>query len=397
MTTTTLTQLSIPKINAGTTGDTFLLEDGIYDHVSREAITKSVIVKAKNPGKAIIKGAPIDLKAINIEFSNFDLQYSISEDYIHIEKPCKLLGNKIHFANTAKGKWIIVNDPDVTIAGNEIYNKTTMDTFITVNEPGVKIQNNYFHDLIGSGTPMEAIRLGASSLRAVDFHSDVSGNTFERIKADTELITVKSSNNNIHDNIFKDNVSSTTFRHGRNNKFVNNKLENTGLRIYGKGHTVTGNNFKRNPNNQLRQIVIGNGEFAEEEQNTTASYTQVRDLLFQNNYIDAQDSTDLIIFCWGYDSGRALKPVNNKVLNNTILGSKGILANTNDGASWANNEITGNVLWATGSAKYGDMPSAGYTKKDPNVVTPPPDPTPIPLTIEERVAALEKRVTALEV
>src|ERR1051325_594955 len=389
----TYTNLAKAVTDANSIGGLVEMDDGTYDCLgSRGALTKAnTIFKAKNQGKAILKGAPIDIKAQGIEFSGFDIQYSISEDYIHLESTCKLLNNKIHMANLTTQKWILANDPDITIAGNEIYNKTTTDDIITVNEPGVKIQNNYIHDQTGTGTTTEAIRLGASSLRTVDFHSDVSGNTFERIKADTELITVKSCNNDIHDNIFRDNKSSPTFRHGRNNKFRNNKLENTGLRIYGKGHTVTGNNFKRDSNSQLLQIVVGNGEWAEEEQNTNAGYTQVRDLTFDNNWIDAEDSTDLVIFCWGYDAGRSLKPINNKVTNNKILGSKGILANSHDGASWNNNTISSNMLWNTGTAKLGDMPTSGYVRQDPNAVTPPPV-----LTIEQRVKALEDEMVIIK-
>ena len=363
---TVYTNLSkaITDANAGN-ANLVEMEDGTYDISSRAALThSSVIFKAKNTGKAILKGAPIDLKGTGMEFSGFDLQYSTSGDYIHIERTCKLLNNKIHFANSAKGKWIIVNDPDVSIIGNEIYNKTTMDTFITVNSPGAKIQNNYFHDLIGSGTPMEAIRLGASSLRAVDFHSDVSGNTFERISADTELITVKSSNNDLHDNTFRNCNSSPTFRHGRFNKFRNNKCLGSGLRIYGKGHEVSGNQFIRNPNSQLLQVVIGNGEYAEEEQNTTAGYTQVRDLVFKNNYIIGEDSTTNILLCMGYGSHN-LKPINNQFLDNIITGARGTLANTHDGASWTGNTLSNNIQWVTGSALYGNMPGI---HKDPKLV-----------------------------
>lgn len=415
MTTTTLTQLSIAKVNAGAAGDIFLLEDGTYDHVSREAISKGgVTLKAKNQGKAIIKGAPIDVSGPQVTFDGFELQYSSTEQTVVSLRGTgyKFTNNKCRFGNPTANRndWIVVKGADGgLIQGNDIGNKTGMGNMLLIG-PGTIVKNtkvldNKIHDFTGGvGNGAEAIRFGASQVAREEFAVEFANNEVYNINtSDDELITVKSSKNNIHDNVFRNCRASPCFRHGRFNKFINNKLEGVGIRIYGKGHEITNNNFKRDPNSQLLQIVIGNGEFAEEEQNTTASYTQVRDLIFANNYIDMENSTTNIILCWGYGS-HSLKPIGNKVTGNKILAANGTLANTKDGASWNNNTISDNILWATGSAKYGDMPTGGYMKKDPNVTptpvpptpTPEPIPTPPAATIEERIASLEARVTKLE-
>lgn len=399
-TTTTLTQLSVPKLNAGAVGDRFILDDGVHDHSSDETISRSgIIFIAKNPGKAIIKGAPIHISGQSVVQEAFELQYSSTAQTVCTLSGAntKFLNNKIRFGNPTSNRndWFVFKADSILLQGNDIEGKIGQGNEILLlpssgrTAKNCKIINNRLSKHTGgSANGTEILRIGNSTIAAQEFNCEVAGNKFEYYNAyDSELITVKTSGNDIHDNEFLNCKTGPCFRHGRNNKFRNNKCIGSGLRIYGKGHEVTGNTFTRIPLSQLRQIVIGNGQYAEEEQNTSAGYTQVRDLLFENNIIDLQDSTDDIGLCLGYGS-YSLKPINNKIINNTILGSKGTLANTTNGASWSNNTVSGNKMWATGTAKYGDMPISGYVKEDPNIVIPPPT----PLTLEERIIRLESAV-----
>jgi hypothetical protein len=394
-TTTTLTQLSIPKINTGATGDTFLLADGTYDHSSSETITKAgVIFTAKNPKKAIIKGAPINITGAGAVMAEFELQYSSTSSAVCSLKGAglKFLNNKIRFGNgtSSRQHWFSVGADSVLMQGNDIEGKVGDGCEIAITSKNCKIINNRLGKHSGgSSSGSEVMMIGSSAVGKETFNTEVAGNTFEDYASeDSELITVKSSGNDIHDNTFSNNRTGPCFRHGRLNKFRNNKCMGTGIRIYGKGHEITGNTFTRIPLSQLRQIVIGNGQYAEEEQNTTAGYTQVRDMLFENNTIDAQDSTDNIILCFGYGTSYTLKPANNKIINNKIIAKRGVLANSADGASWSNNTVQGNILWATEQAKYGNMPLSGYEKKDPSL----PPPAPEALTLEQRVTRLEVAV-----
>ena len=419
--TVTVTQAAkiVPTANASATGDTVLVGDGIHDHTSEETITKGgVIVRPANKGKCTIKGAPIHVTGSLAEFRDFILQYGSTNQTV-----CNLRGAGVKFLNnvcqflnktTKRNDWFYIGANNVLFEGNDIPGKSGLGNIVLVGAgsvyTGVKILNNRIYKHSAGSTPdvtngYEMIRIGNSTVAAKNFGCEVAGNTLEDSSMpDSELITVKSSGNDIHDNTIKNCSATICLRHGRLNKVRNNNFQNGGLRIYGRGHEVTGNKFTRNPLSDLRQIVIGNAQYPEEESNTTAGYTQVRDLLFEKNTIDMQDSTDKIIVSWGYGS-YSLKPLNNKFINNSIVASRGTLANTRDGASWNGNTVSGNLLWATGSARYGDMPTAGYTKKDPSTVTPPtpippepipippePTPSPIPLTLEQRVARLEKQV-----
>jgi hypothetical protein len=420
----------VTAANAGSVGDKFLLSDGIHDYADLSAITKSgVTCEPEHPGKATIKGGGIDLKGSSIGFSGFDLAFKHTRDHVMYiwGSQCKVRLNKFHptnLATTTWQDWLCVRGNDNLIDLNDIYGKTGKGNHILVGEGSAqplrnRITNNKIHNfhVTNYGTETngyEFIRIGSSTAREKDFYTEISNNSFYDYNTpESELITIKGQRNLIQKNKFgvDGNVTaSVCCRHGGFNTIKDNEFKGTGLRIYGKGHVVTGNNFKRNPLSQLRQIVIGNGRYAEESQNTDATYTQVRDLLFENNTIEMEDSTSNIILCLGYGS-YPLKPYNNKFVNNKISGSKGTLANTRDGASWNGNIVSGNQMWATGTAKYGDMPAIGYTKKDFSVVTPPPvvtPPTPIPEpepippqppateltleTLDERIKKLEAKV-----
>jgi hypothetical protein len=405
--------------NAGSVGDKFLLADGIHDYPDLSAITKSgVTCEPEHPGKATIKGGGIDLKGSSIGFSGFDLQFKHTRDHVMFiwGSQCKVRLNKFHPANLATTTWqdwVCVRGNDNLVDMNDIYGKTGKGNHILVGEGSSqplrnRITNNKIHDFhvtnYGSETNgYEFIRIGSSTVRGKDFYTEISGNSFyDYDTPESELITVKSQRNILQKNKFgvEGNVTaSVTLRHGGFNTVKDNEFKGTGLRIYGKGHTVTGNNFKRNPLSQLRQIVIGNGKYAEESQNTDATYTQVRDLLFENNTIEMEDSTSNIILCLGYGN-YPLKPSGNKFINNKIKASKGTLANTRDGATWNGNTVQNNILYPTGTAKAGDMPTSGYIIKDWTQVEPAPSPEPQPpqpepeppaanLSIEERLTILE--------
>jgi Chondroitinase B len=410
----------LSKANAGAVGDEFALTDGTYDNSSIQSITKSgVKCYAKNEGKAIIKGEPIDFKGDAVHFEGFDLQYSTTRQQVvyFFGNKCNFIKNKCHFVNriTSRQDWLNVRGGENKLQLNDIYGKQGLGNLILVGMGKLiskynKILDNHLYNqkyTASAGAPTngcEMMRIGSSEICNQDFFTEVAGNTMEdQATTDTELITVKSSSNDIHDNKIRAVKSSPTFRHGRLNKFRNNTLEGTGLRIYGRGHIVTGNKFLKNPLNALRQIVVGTGRYAEEEDNITsgdANYTQVRDLLFENNFVEMEDSTTNIIFNWGYGSEKLL-PIGNKIIGNTISASKGTLAEAVNAEYWNNNEIRGNILWCIpgGTAKYGNMPTTGYIKKDPKLQpiepTEPGGTTP-PQSIEEILADHERRIKALE-
>ena len=426
-TVTTVTQLSIPKFNQGAFGDTFLVDDGTYDHPSFEYLSKSGIsVQAKNKHKAIIKGAPIGVSGADIKFKGFDLTFKTTAQTVTPINGarCDYSDNKIHHVNaiTSRQDWHVVKGQDTKFERNDVYGKVGLGNPLLIGTgsavvKGVKVRDNHLHDMKGgTGNGAEMIRVGSSEVSSIDFFCEIAGNTVENHDtSDTELFTIKTSSNDIHDNIIKNCKATLTLRHGRKNKVRNNKFFGGGLRLYGEGHEVTGNEFKLNSLNQLRQIVIGNGQYKTEEDfknrpsGAAATYTQVRDLLFENNTIEMADSTDDIILCLGYGS-YSLKPTNNKFINNKISASNGTLANTRDGASWTGNTVQNNILYPTGSAKAGDMPKTGYIIKDwtqqapspPEPLPPQPGPEPAPeppvsnLSIEERLTALEAEMKAIK-
>ena len=211
---------------------------------------------------------------------------------------------------------------------------------------GTKIRNNESMIKVAALVMVqESIRLGSSATAKAAFNTELSGNTIENCDtSDTELVTVKSSNNDIHDNRFINCNSGVTFKHGSFNKYRNNININTGLRVYGHNNEIINNQFLRDSHNQLRQCVIGNADHADDGvlgDIFNAFYSHVHDCIIKNNIIESLAN---IAFCLGNGSG-SFKPTNNQIVDNIFIGSQGTLVNTSDGASWTANIVTGNILW----------------------------------------------------
>jgi poly(beta-D-mannuronate) lyase len=229
------------------------------------------------------------------------------------------------------------------------------------------MHHNYFHDHSGSGTPAEAYRIGSSESAWLDFQAEVSYNRFERISGETELATNKGSGINIHDNTFLDCNSSLTLRHGNNNRVEDNLFIHSGLRIYGHGHIVRGNQIIDDPNNQLRQsLMIGAGTDANDSGSpgqpgsSNSIHAQVRDTLIENNIIvNSIDIGSRVNLQLGFGSIISpYPPIDNNIRNNIIYGTNtGTLTGVDNDASWADNNVSGNIVYATGSASSGNMPS----------------------------------------
>ena len=408
---------ALASANASPAGTKTIVANGVYDHTQgREALSKAgAILQAQEKGKVIIKRNPIDVLGEKSTFDGFLCQYdSKDQTVINVRGlECNFINNILNIATTVpittRQDWLVVRGAGAKIQNNESFGKKGLGNQILVGSgaafvPNVIISGNYLHDQIytppTSTDPTngaECLRVGSSDVANQLFNCQIYKNKIEKIKtSDTELFTIKSSANNVFENEIIDCTNTITFRHGHRNKFVNNTIVNGGVRIYGKDNIITDNTIIKNSQSQIRQFVIGNGSVEEDVIGSNAEYSRVKNNTIERNKILNEDAADRILFCFGYGDG-ALKPTGNFIRDNTITASKGTLASTYAGASWSGNTVERNILWATGTAIYGNMPATGFTKKDPIVVTPPPEPTPPkPLTVEERLTYLETKLKELE-
>lgn len=366
------------------------LVNGTYNNPSRAILTTSasrVVVKAQNLLGVIITGAPIDILSPGIIFYGFDLQYSITGDYIFINgEDSRFARNKVRLADVSPAQeWLTVLANNVLVDHNDFGVKSNNGTFTLIGTgdslwTDCKILWNYYHDRPILNTPAEAIRIGSSESAQLEFNAEVAWNRFEQINGETELCTFKGSKIDCHHNTAINCNSAFTFRHGNFNKFNDNFLVNAGFRMNGHGHEVRRNQMLDNIHNQIRQaLVIASGTDLNDAGSPGVAgppnefHSQVRDSIVERNIIVADQSTNLIHLSIGYTANEitfppTFQPIDNDITDNIVWVGKGTAANTFFSANWNANRVEGNILFVHGTGILGDMPISGYRNIDPQLI-----------------------------
>ena len=247
-------------------GNEILLHDGEYSCENcmisgKGSETKSIVIKAKNKGKAAIV-SPIEIKGDHLSIVGIDF---LKEGSIAIT------GNGVRISHCTMsdvkpGKWIRVfpGSKNIEIDHNIFKNKYSNKNLernaqllqiIVLNENEQHyIHHNIFKNIPeGSGNGFETVQLitkgnpfdpppGKSNTRIED-------NLFLRCNGESEIISVKSNGNSIKRNIFRACKGSLVLRHGDGNTIEGNlffgdgEKESGGVRLQGADHVVVNNYF----------------------------------------------------------------------------------------------------------------------------------------------------------
>lgn len=252
-------------------GETIRVKSGIYEDVQLELQYNgqgTVAVRAEQPGSVTITGESM----ITIQNSEHLILSGFIFDEIESENTIVLSGSTdIHITDNyfyrngtrAAGKIVAIRNGSAynhihhnTFDDNEgqgvaIYNgHTPEDIHNKYNE----IYNNYFYNVRpvsevyeGQSNGLESVQLGQGRDVHNKFYTKVYDNLFEENVGDRgEIISVKSSNNEVYRNTFLNNDSGLTIRLGDSNKIYQNYFKNTmkGLRTYGFDQLIYGNYFE---------------------------------------------------------------------------------------------------------------------------------------------------------
>ena len=374
-------------------GGNVLLQDGTYANTARVTLRATAVpvrVAAQNRGGAIITGFPIDIGSSGLIFEGFDLRFSgqYNTDFVRLDNVSGAFRrNKLMFDNQTSGdlKWLIARKDNIMIDHNEFSGKTTVDDIVLIGGStfvrGCKVLNNHFHDFTEtSSTKSESIRVGESSMAFMDFDCEIAYNRFDTIDADTEVMSIKCQNVNIHHNTLEQTNGSIVLRQAYNCKVNNNTLINGGIRVYGTGHEITKNQVIRNTmgGGVSRPLFLASANVADLQTASgtpgasgitiplNADESQVRACTISNNLFVNDDQSTGNLCILGDNAAEAFQPSGNTITFNVITASLGTLTNAISGAvGWNVNTISGNILYPTSTAIVGDMPAAGYTNVDP--------------------------------
>lgn len=182
------------------------------------------------------------------------------------------------------------------------------------------IRRNYFgyRPRLGSNGG-ETMRIGTSQYSLEVSGTIVEGNYFERCNGEVEIISVKSCENKIVNNLFLECEGSVVLRHGNRNEvsgnyFFGNLKESTGgVRVINAGHKIFNNYFYGLKGKDFRgPLVIMNGV----PNSVPNRYHQVKDVeITFNTWVDCELPWQL---CVGSDAERTDIP-NNVLIGNNIV------------------------------------------------------------------------------
>ncbi|MBD8499496.1 polysaccharide lyase 6 family protein [Paenibacillus arenosi] len=266
-------------IAQATAGTTIVLADGIYTGIKALQISgkhgsknSPITIKAANRGQAIIAGAEVlqivrsshivveGLKITNTGTATRSIAVQLDgSNNIRLTRntfAVPATGNKMIWLEI-KGK----GSSDNRIDRNNFEGKTDSEPVIAYsgyNNGQIKeisqrdvIEYNHFHQTSSTkDNGNEVIRLGISKISLTSGHIKIQYNLFEDCNADKEVVSVKTGDNEVRYNTFRNNSGGLTARHGHNNKFYGNfffgdgKKKVLGIRVYGNDHKIYNNYFQ---------------------------------------------------------------------------------------------------------------------------------------------------------
>ncbi|MCZ7645839.1 MAG: polysaccharide lyase 6 family protein [Planctomycetota bacterium] len=200
----------------------------------------------------------------------------------------------------------------------------------------------------------ETIRIGGKDHNTFESYTLVEYNHFEECDGEDEMISNKSFCNIYRNNLFRNCIGELVLRGGERCVVENNRFENCrgGIRVNGTHHRIVGNVIIDARGAGIR-LIAG-----------WETHAVVTDCLIANNTIVNAQAQGILFADWlkgevlrdgtVRDKGGTELPVRNKVVNNLIVGSKGVLIELKGSTD---NVLSHNLLHATGEAQVGEAGS----------------------------------------
>ncbi len=397
-------------------GDSILLADGSYDLNGDLILDQSgtadrpIVIRAKNRGEAVITG-PTRLLLIggeHIVVEGLAFRGTVGPAvYLQGCQHVRITRNTFELTETTRSSWVMVSGiPDDTtrfsgwnrIDHNSFENKTQLGNYITIEgtmtaEPRVSRADLIDHNLFANIGPraenaLEAIRIGSSQYTLSSGGTILEYNLFEQCDGDPEYISVKSSDDTVRFNTFRECLGTLSLRHGngsvvhgnfilgngRTGSFLDSTgrtwtLGTGGIRWCGSGMKITDNYLEGLVGTEwdaAMAVIGGDAEYGDGQSLT--KHFRIRDAHISGNVLVNNTSG----FEFGYDGGGfqgnwwPMAPTRLVVEKNVIVGDRGMLIrffNPPTETVWKDN-----IAWATKKARAAAAPIDGVAERDPGLV-----------------------------
>lgn len=326
-------------------GDTIVIKEGTYKDIrlnlegygSEEA---PIVIKAEQPGRVFIEGeSNLRLGGEYVEISGLCFRNGHSPQGAVIEyrngdkvaNHCRITECTVYYFNPASrstsGNWVLLYGRHNRFDHNSVIGKLNSDVTLAVvlsedkdRENFHRIDHNYFgvRPILGSNGG-ETIRVGNSHHAFSSSNTIIENNMFDQCDGEVEVVSIKSSDNIVRQNIFLESAGVLALRHGNRNlvegnAFIgNNKPHTGGVRVVNEGHIIKDNIFYALRGDRFFAALALMNAVPNSLPNR---YHHVKDVLVENNrFIDCEH----ILFCVGRDNERTQAPSNILLKDNQFI------------------------------------------------------------------------------
>ncbi|MBW1298038.1 chondroitinase-B domain-containing protein [Aquimarina litoralis] len=258
-------------------GDEIILKNGVWQDAQLEisAIGEKdnpITIKAEENGKVIFSGntsLKIGGKYLIIKGFVFTNGYTEEDALISFKTNDGKLANHCRITEIAidhfnpknrfdKSEWIHLHGQNNRVDHSYFGGKLNAGVTLVVRlnnkkslENHHQIDHNYFgyRPNLGSNGG-ETLRVGVSTYSLSPSRTLIENNYFEQCDGEVEIVSLKSSDNIVRNNVFYESAGVLALRHGNrnlieNNFFIgNNKPGTGGVRVINEGHTIKNNHFQ---------------------------------------------------------------------------------------------------------------------------------------------------------
>jgi poly(beta-D-mannuronate) lyase len=324
-------------------GDIIILQNGEWKNVNialdcNGNKEQPIIFKAQTSGKVLITGESklsiggnyiiVDGLYFTNGYAGRDAVIKFRIDKNKIANNCRVTNIVINDFNNPQrmneNNWVIFYGKKNQLDHCSFIDKKNMGVLLSVTLEDKRSQENFHsidHNYFGFRKPLasnsgEIIRVGVSEQCEFNSNTQIVDNFFEHCDGETEIISIKSGQNVIRNNFFKECQGAVVLRHGdfntvENNIFLGNNKEGTGgVRIINKGQWVVNNFFYQCRGVGFRSsLSVMNGV----PNSPAFRYVPVTDAVIANNtFFDCGP----ISLCEGSDTERSVSPQKVQFLNN---------------------------------------------------------------------------------
>lgn len=260
--------------------DTIILKNGNYKDKNwtfelSGTESNRIHLKGESYGGVIFTGASaLTLRGAYITLSHVIFQEGSTpeKDVIRFDKGShhlRLTESAIIDYNPTKeskeNKWVSLYGQHHQVDHNYFSGKNNIGALLVIwredtAENFHQVERNYFSrpTLVDHNNGGECIRIGTSQYSASDSSSLVESNLFQACDGEIEIISVKSGNNRIINNTFRNSAGMLTLRHGSGSHVEGNVFigdgnpRSGGVRLTDKNHMVINNYFEGLQGTKLR-------------------------------------------------------------------------------------------------------------------------------------------------